>query len=218
MKHDAEWIWHADDDAYPNVDALEKIEKAYREDDNNVVAFCAAVRDVNNENHDISCWRILYKGLFFMKWIEKSSRKKYFDVDKFMYLGCVLSKRILEKVGLTNKEFFIHEDDIEHSMRIRKEGRIVAVTDAILLHPSWQDSRDPMQMNWKHYYSVRNKIISVGINFGEKYRQSEIVKARIKLLLHILKKYPDNIINMEKEAIQDGKNNELGKKASYLPR
>lgn len=218
LKHEADWIWHADDDAYPDASALQEIEIAYNHINKNVAAYCSAVKNVSNPKIDISYWRILYKGIFFIKWLPPKNTDKYFDVDKFMYLGCVIKKDVLEKVGLTNKEFFIHEDDIEHSLRIRKTGRIIAVNDAHLLHPAWNDVINPKSINWKYYYSVRNKIISIGLNYGKKYQVSEIMKAKLKYYLHVIKKYPPTVLAMEKDAISDGKRNILGKNKLYLPK
>lgn len=217
LKHEADWVWHADDDAYPDVSALQEIENAYNNINQNVAAYCCSVKNVNSPNIDISCWRVLYKGMFFIKWLSPRNTGKYFDVDKFMYLGCVIRKDILKKVGLTNKDFFIHEDDIEHSLRIRKAGRIIAVNRARLFHPAWDDVITPESMNWKYYYSVRNKIISIGLNCGKKYWASEIIKAKLKYYLHVIKKYPSAVLVMEKDAILDGKRNALGKNKLYLP-
>lgn len=217
LKHDAEWIWHADDDAFPDKNALAAIEEAYASDHLNVAAYCASVKNIENPNEDISFWRLLYKGFFFIKWIKVKRTERYFDVDKFMYLGCVINKNALLSVGTTNRNFFIHEDDIEHSMRIRKYGRIIAVADSYLYHPAWKDINDPREINWKYYYSVRNKIISIGINCGEKYRNSELIKAKIKLLKHMILCYPQYVIKMERDAIHDGKHNILGKNSKYLP-
>lgn len=217
VKLNADWIWHADDDAYPDVDALKSIETAYLTDNTNVVAYCAAVKNVDHHEEDISHWMKLYKGVFFTKWIPIKKNDKYFDVDKFMYLGCVVKKDALIEVGLTNKDFFIHEDDIEHSMRLKKHGRIVAVTDSYLYHPAWNDVIDPDKINWKHYYSIRNKIQSIGINLGKRYLFGELVKAEIKHFSHIIKSYPQRVIDMENDAIKDGVSGKLGKNDRYLP-
>lgn len=218
IKHDADWIWHADDDAYPDSYALQAIEDAYNHINKQVAAYCSAVKNINNPDEDISYWRTLHKGILFTKWKPKRNYGKYFDVDKFMYLGCVIRKDVLEKVGLTNKDFFIHEDDIEHSLRVRKAGRIIAVTNAHLLHPAWNDVLDPEQINWKYYYSIRNKILSIGINLGKRYWLGEIIKANIKRFLHMIKRYPRSVLKIEKDAISDGRKNILGKNELYLPK
>ena len=217
LKQTAEWIWHADDDAYPDKNALEEIANAYERLNNNVAAYSASVKDVENPTQDISYWRKLYKGFFFVKWIPVKADDKLFDVDKFMYLGCVIKKDVLENVGLTNKDMFIHEDDIEHSLRIRKAGRIIAVSDACLFHPAWSDSIDPSKINWKYYYSVRNKILSIGMNLGKKYWMSEVLKAKLKYIKHRIQRYPENVLRMEKEAIRDGRNNVIGINCKYVP-
>lgn len=218
MRYDADWIWHADDDAYPEPYALQAIEEAYNHINKGVAAYCSAVKNVSQPEEDISYWCTLHKGLLFTKWKLLRNHDKYFYVDKFMYLGCVIRKDVLENVGLTNKDFFIHEDDIEHSLRVRKVGRIIAVTNAHLLHPAWSDVLDPEQINWKYYYSIRNKILSIGLNFGKRYWVGELIKANLKHFLHLIKGYPNGVLKMEKDAISDGSKNILGKNELYLPR
>lgn len=217
IKYDVEWIWHADDDAYPEENALLEIENAFKEVHDGVAAYCASVKNIENPIQDISYWRKLYKGLLFVKWLPVRTTKKMFDVDKFMYLGCVINREVLMTVGLTNKDLFIHEDDIEHSLRVRRAGRIIAVADAHLLHPAWSDVINPMNINWKYYYSVRNKIVSIGMNLCDKYQRSEVFKAEMKHIMHVLKGYPANVIEMEKEAIRDGKENRVGVNERYMP-
>lgn len=217
IKHDADWIWHADDDAYPDKNALKEIEMAYLKDNLNVVAYSASVKNVDHPDEDVSYWMKLHKGFFITKWLPITTVNDCFEVDKFMYLGCVIKKDILLQAGFTNKDFFIHEDDIEHSMRIKKYGRIIAVKKSILFHPTWKDVQNPDEINWKYYYSIRNKISSIGMNLGYRFLLGEVFKAEVKHFVHILKRYPRRVLLMEKEAIQDGKNGKLGKNENYLP-
>lgn len=219
LKLDADWIWHADDDAYPDLTVLEEIEKAYnacsyREE---VAAFCSSVKNVNNPEEDISSWKKLFKGLIFIKWLPANCSVDFFEVDKFMYLGVVIRKTAIQKVGATRKDLFIHEDDIEHSLRIGKTGKIIAVKNAKLYHPKWEDTIDKNKLNWKYYYTVRNKILSIKFTMPLQYYFGQMVKASVRHTYHKLQKYPQNVLAMEKDAILDAKNSITGRNERYLP-
>jgi len=204
----AEWIWHADDDAVPDVNALQELANAYNnmpnQDRKKIVALCPSIRFIDNINEDITNRKCLKKGLFYFRWID-AEQKNGDDVyvDRFTYLGATIRKAALLEVGLTRKSFFIHEDDVEHACRLRKIGKILSVNDSIIMHPKWDEVTSKNKLNWKYYYTVRNHILTVKYNFEFRYRLFVYFKEFIKLFIHFIMLYPNRILKEEFCAIVD---------------
>ena len=150
---DAEWIWLSDDDAYPKNDVF-KLAEDYIEnnDTSDISAICSKI--INNGEIDTWHRRRMSKGLIKIRW-ENVPEKDYddcFELDLLSYVGCIIKKEKLLKAGLTNKDYFIWYDDSEHSIRLRKEGRIVCVPEIVTIHNVKADR----EINWKYYYAIRN--------------------------------------------------------------
>ena len=80
--------------------------------------------------------------------------KDEFELGIFSYVGTVLSKTVLQRVGLTRKDYFIHYDDAEHSLRVAQVGKILCVPAAKVIH--YPVSSANSKPDWRYYYNVRN--------------------------------------------------------------
>lgn len=86
--------------------------------------------------------------------------KDNFEVDLLSFVGCVISRDILAKIGLPEKDYFIYYDDTEYSLRIKKYTKIINVSKAIVVHKT--PKKNPAKMNlitWKNYYEMRNSML-----------------------------------------------------------
>ena len=117
-----DWIFVADDDAYPEKDMMEKFgEFVAGHDVSKYSAICAAVHSTDGRiflNHRSYC---KCKNLIRL---EKSIStledytKEYFNIDILSYVGPFLNVKALKKVGLMDPAYFIFCDDAEHSLRL----------------------------------------------------------------------------------------------------
>ena len=165
LKINADWVWLADDDAYPEKDAFANLLNYITNNSQTekISAICSKVMKpdgtIDTEHRGIlSGW--LY-------WNRKNSnyndyQKDYFKIDLLSYVGVALSARALNQVGLCNKDFFIHFDDSEHSIRLRECGDILCVPSISVLHdtPTGSVSNAGRDYGWKTYYCIRNTIYS----------------------------------------------------------
>lgn len=147
-KLSADWIWVADDDAYPEENAFEEINKLSKEIDFvDYSAICGKI--INNGKIDLEHRRRIKKGIVGIKEYnvtEEEYGREYFYIDSFSYVGTLINKEILKKVGSTLKDLFIYYDDTEHSYRLKQEKPIICVPAVIINHDS------PIQENkvtWK---------------------------------------------------------------------
>ena len=167
---ECDWIWVADDDAYPDNEAFINADKFLKRNINNenIAAICAAV--INNNKIDISHRRMLIEGKIKIKEEEISEieyNKEYFQLNLFSYVGSIISKKHLLEVGLTEKDYFIYCDDSEHSYRLSKSGKILCVPCIKVVHNVELQNRE--EINWKKYYGIRNKLLFYKKHFSKKY-------------------------------------------------
>lgn len=86
--------------------------------------------------------------------------------------GVLVTRELVQKIGLPRKEYFIWGDDHEYRLRAEQAGaRIATVTDAHVRHPSVGDLGTPMAFGkttynhspseLKHYCMARNNLVNL---------------------------------------------------------
>lgn len=131
-----EWIWCMDDDAGVKSDALLNLVKFAEQ---GVLAL--APRVIDEENKTL----LAHRGRFNLNKIRKgdvqipTSENDYTDNDYFVvdfasFVGIMLHRKVIEKIGLPNKDFFIYHDDVEYCLRISLVSKIGVVTNSTIVH------------------------------------------------------------------------------------
>lgn len=172
-----DWLWLMDDDAEPEVDALEKLSQYLHEPD--VSALANLKVDLAGE--------ILHPHLGFFnrrqrqngfdfdieihRKIERSLIKSYrvLEIAFSSFVGILVGKKAIDKIGFPNKDFFIRGDDLEYCLRLNKVGKILLITDSIILHKEASDQgaivksffgklsyRTKYSKIWLTYFETRN--------------------------------------------------------------
>ena len=156
---DIDWIWVADDDAYPVLDAFEKAETFINDHADEMDTIAAVCGGCGYDGHFSNIQRFRLKKSFFglqdmpipQEWF---ANKNGFDIDMYSFVGTVMKRENLIKAGLPREDFFIYQDDLEHSMRMKKTGRIVCTTSIRIHH---RDNSAPLrEVSWRDYYATRN--------------------------------------------------------------
>lgn len=165
MKLKADWVWLADDDAYPEKNSFERLYNFISKQKNiaNVSAVCSSVI-TPAETIDLEHRGYLSRGICWNRRNSNASdyQLEFFNIDFLSYVGVAVNAKALAKVGLCNKDFFIHFDDSEHSIRLRKYGSIFCVPSIRVVHdvPVKPVKANDRNYNWKTYYGIRNTIYS----------------------------------------------------------
>lgn len=124
--------WMMDDDGYPSKDCL-KQQLIYSEQYDYVMPV-----SIDIENTLQMSWpTVLKNGRKSILYKEVCS--SWGNVMDYVYPfnGSLLSKKIVDKVGYINKDFFIWGDEYEHYWRCKKQGfHPVTITNAIFYHPA----------------------------------------------------------------------------------
>ena len=86
--------------------------------------------------------------------------------------GVLITRELVERIGLPRVEFFIWGDDVEYLWRARRAGaRVATVVGSRFRHPATDDLGTPMMLrrttynhspsDLKHYCMVRNNVINL---------------------------------------------------------
>lgn len=218
LQEKATWIWVSDDDAYPEKDTLKKVSDYISgHPDKKLAAICTTV--LNNGEIDIWHRRRVHKGLLTISEsyvpVEEYT-KDQFRLDEFSYVGVVIRKAALEKVGVTDSTLFINQDDTEHSLRISKVGKIICVPDIKIHHDTGKPKGK--EVSWKRYYEIRNRYYAYKSNFSLRYSRTFYVvtycKYIVKRIFHLRS---SDELNMYKEALHDIRHGIRGMNDTYKP-
>ena len=181
LKLDSNWIWLSDDDAFPEKKALEVADKYLN---NNLSAVCGTV--INNGKIDLGHRKKYKLGKFKLTSVnypQELYKREKFNIECFSYVGTILNKKKLEKVGLTREDYFIWLDDTEHSLRLSKVGDIICVP-SIRVHHDVGNYEDTY--SWKDYYGIRNAVDMYRELFPSRYYKYFCCESLIKSSTNIL--------------------------------
>lgn len=217
MTLNPDWIFVADDDAYPEERLFEKFIK-YAES-NNISKYGAICTKVINSYGTIAldhrCRLKISVGLKMS--IEYSTESDYrgdFDINILSYVGSFLNKKALEVYGLCEKDFFIYADDVEHSLRIEKYGSIICVPSLEIKHDSGfgNQKKKKSLMSWRDYYLIRNNIF-----MRRKHYPITNIHYILFYCAYALSKFNIDCLVLTFTAIKDGYTSKLGRHNLYKP-
>jgi len=230
-----DWLWLMDDDAEPVEDSLKKLEKFFNE--KKVVALASSVLLTNGQvayNHRGSVnlgsiFPLIQKPIPFKKY-----KKLKVEIDMASFVGILVSRRAIDKVDFPKKEFFIHHDDVEYCIRLRKVGKILLIPDSKIIHKEAakkgipkvflgrKSIRIPYEKFWLTYYGKRNLVW-----LGKKYSTNKLnfylgfIKSLSRSILGVLL-FDDNkfkrtkfIINAYIDGLKDNFDNEKPRRILY---
>ena len=109
--------------------------------------------------------RRIIKNMVFM--LKKDVDREQYQRESFLYdlstfCGLIISRKLLDVIGLPEKNFFIWYDDSEYSLRIREYTEIKNINSARINHKTKVEFKT--KLSWKSYYGYRNQIY-----LGKKY-------------------------------------------------
>ena len=213
---DVDWIMISDDDAYPEEKYIagmkEYVSKLSSTD--YVAVVCGKV--IQNNSY-VNIHRTYLVGKWNWNFHNDIPEHKYatdyFKPDFVSYVGILINKRILNKAGFVEKDFFIWNDDTEHSYRLKKYGDLICIPKYSILHDVDPENNE---LTWKYFYSYRNKTIVFKKHF--KLQMPFVVAITIvKTLLCPLKGKSFAEVKLRLTAIKDGLLGNLGKHPVYKP-
>jgi GT2 family glycosyltransferase len=162
-------IWLMDDDVVPAPDCLgvlmsvdEDCLLSVREDrDGRLVEKAAVTFDLRNP------LKVKPKtAMVETTYGERSAMPELVEVENVAFEGFMVRRRVVEQIGLPDRDFFIFYDDVDYALRARRAGfHIWAVRDAVLVRQLDFDQQHDLS-GWKGYYMYRN-LFTVHRRYGE---------------------------------------------------
>ena len=174
----ADLIWCMDDDVFPATDCL---------------ATLLTEKQTLGERVGILCPRRMQRGEVFVNECRQLDLTHTFaslhkrrltatepvpvDIEGMVFEGPLISREVVEKIGLPNKDLFIFFDDTDYSYRAVQAGfRVVYVPDAVLEKEKFFTSDTwvvkQQKKKWKRRYQIRNAAYfnhHYGRHFGVRY-------------------------------------------------
>ncbi len=162
-------VWLMDDDVVPAPDCLEVMLAhpgpalmAVREDLHGALCEKAAtVFDL------ASPWRIRPKReMVEDRYPSREQMPEQVPLENVAFEGFMVTREVIERVGLPDPGFFIFYDDVDYAVRVRRAGfTILGLRDAVLVRQLDFDQQHDMR-GWKGYYMYRNLFV-VHRRYGE---------------------------------------------------
>ncbi len=126
--------------------------------------------------------------------------------------GVLVTRRLVERIGLPRAEFFIWGDDHEYRLRAeRAGGRVATVVGARVLHPSVGDLGAPMMggrttynhspSDLKHYCMARNNLLNLREYRGLPHALAFVLKT---LWFYTLTRRDPARVRLSLRAMRDG--------------
>jgi rhamnopyranosyl-N-acetylglucosaminyl-diphospho-decaprenol beta-1,3/1,4-galactofuranosyltransferase len=169
IERDADLVWLMDDDGLPDVDCLGRL---LTEPD---LDFWGPLV-VDREDTDRLVFPIRLPGgtrvVHRLVDVERAAVADRIDGIVIPFNGVLVTRALVERIGLPRAEFFIWGDDHEYRLRAEAAGaRIATVVGARVRHPSVGDLGTPMAFgrttynhspsDLKHYCMARNNLVNL---------------------------------------------------------
>lgn len=221
-KYSADWIALSDDDAFYEPDYFERIGEYSQSED--VECYSGMVKSTDG-SIQLEHRRRVQNGTTMqsVNVPAEEYQKPSFEVDQCTFVGFTFSTKLIDKIGLPEKDYFIWYDDSEYSLRIRQHSKIVNVNSAVIVHHNGKVSGDTFVPSWKEYYGMRNQIAmgmkyTKSVNTYRSYLRLVLIK---KLLANLIKKdrqpYRKFMLKAIRKGYQDGISGSLGFNPDFYP-
>ena len=149
-----DWVWLMDDDAQPALDCLGKLADGLQQLTANAdEAFCICPRVMNYFSRDQEWHQHKRLTPYFMDVPVFDLPQRFIRIDGNAFVGPLVSRGSITKIGLPNTEYFLWVDDLDFTYRVARHGRLVLDRDSTI----WHKDHNPGQPGPdKCYYWVRN--------------------------------------------------------------
>ena len=181
----ADLVWLMDDDGLPDLDCLDRLLQ-HQEDLDFWGPLVVDERDPERLVFPIR----LPGGTRVVHAVEDVHRAAHDDrIDGIVipFNGVLVTKELVDRIGLPREEFFIWGDDHEYRLRAEEAGaRVATVVTAAVRHPSVGNLGTPMMFgrttyndspsDLKHYCMARNNLVNLRDYRGPLHAAAFVVK------------------------------------------
>ncbi len=236
----ADWIWCMDDDVFPREDCLDRLLEHIDEPNAGILSprrildgkvfthefchfnFTNPFASMHGKKLGVSAGSSSTKHTYIS--LPSEGRGEALPIVGCDFEGPFISRKVVEKIGLPNKELFIFCDDTDYCLRAHLAGfNLYYIPDALMdKHLFFSDdtwTTRNQKKKWKRYYQIRNETYMnhhYGNNWGVRYLRGllGVVGYYIPALLSMpfTKAWKMSDLKVLWQAYQDGIHERLGKR------
>ncbi|KAF0140543.1 MAG: glycosyltransferase [Stygiobacter sp.] len=229
-----DWIWCMDDDSMPLPTTLYTLLKYSQK---KYAAVCPLVIDLKS-NIILDQRGYLKKGFIKLYSLQSAINTNEIlnmaeiDIDLTSFVGPLINTVAVKSIGLPKSEYFIHNDDIEYSLRLNQFGSIMLIPSAKIIHKAEGDSeiirkhfmgktlyRKSFQQYWVKYFTLRNFFATLKLHYPNMISMYlSIVLTTLKELIQIIlfDNYKLKRIRIVLVAMCDGITNRFDRKLNIV--
>lgn len=182
---EADLIWLMDDDGLPDPDCLSLL----LSHDEDLDFWGPLVVDEADPSRLVFPIRLpgTTKVVHAVEDVRRAARGDRIDGIVIPFNGVLVTKELVDRIGLPREEFFIWGDDHEYRLRAEEAGaRVATVVTATVRHPSVGNLGTPMMFgkttyndspsDLKHYCMARNNLVNLRDYRGPLHAAAFVVK------------------------------------------
>lgn len=183
----ADYVWMMDDDAVPYPTALEEIMQHATPE--HIYASLAI------QEQQISWEMTVKQDNFWLSTHNPADILEKMDVYCLPFLGFMIHRNLVEKIGLPDRSFFIAADDTEYCFRAKRAGsKLFLIGRSLIEHPKAQYQKIKILNKtinyvslpaWKRYYDTRNRIFIAKKYFGLKLYYQTLPSLLFRLFISL---------------------------------
>lgn len=159
QKLDYDYIWAMDDDVLPEVDCLEQL-ILFNDASSRLCIPCRS--DKRFQDYAIRKFNLTNPFLFHVNECKQNLvlgsniESDYIYVEDMAFEGPLLERRLIDEIGIPNKDYFILFDDTDYAHRALEKTHIRYVKNAKLHKQIVPPKGERQAWSWKAYYATRN--------------------------------------------------------------
>ena len=188
FEHGADYVWMMDDDAMPHPTALAELIK--HTTPQHIYASLAV------QDQQISWEMTVKKESHWIATHNPTDITENIEVRSLPFLGFMIHRQLVEKIGLPDTSFFIAADDTEYCLRAKQAGyKLYLVGKSLIEHPKAQYQQYQILnkkinyvslLPWKRYYDTRNRIFIAKQYFGFRLFSQTLPSLLFRLLISLV--------------------------------
>ena len=188
LRRGADWIWMMDDDAKPHEDALAELMVVATEPSD--IYGSLAVNGA-----DTSWLMTITETSAFTTGVADQVPARA-QVQMLPFLGFMIHRELVNRIGLPDPGFFIAADDVEYCVRAKKSGaRIIVAGRSRIEHPKSRPYTIRLPgitltglalPPWKRYYDTRNRLLIARRHYGVRFFTQTIPGSLVRMMATLL--------------------------------
>lgn len=185
----ADWVWMMDDDAEPHTTALEQLIRI-ASDPRNIYGSLAV-------NLGETSWLTTVLDPPLGEVSKATAVPTKATVESLPFLGFMVHRELVERIGLPDVDFFIAADDVEYCVRAQRAGaELIIAGKSRIEHPRSRPQKVQLLGKsltflplppWKRYYDTRNRLLIARKYYGTKIWTQTLPGSIVRLFASVVR-------------------------------